>query len=133
MAIKGQYNIDEISDEGRFLKASSDEIIVRSAQNGILYLDVYHWERLSETKVSLSIYTNSTITIFNTQEDLLAYTKPQNKYGIVRMPYEYDLNDYNSLDSISEKGDWHFVFIVNENTKAAKSYKEVMNLDEYNF
>jgi hypothetical protein len=133
MAIKGQYIADEISDEGRFLKASSDEIIVRSAQNGILYLDIYHWGRLSETNVSLSIYTNNLITIFKTQEDLLTYTKPQNKFGIIRMPFEYDIDDYNSLDSISEKGEWHYVFIVNENTRAAQSYKEVMNLDQYNF
>lgn len=55
MAIKGQYNAAEIIDEGRFLKAGSDEIIVRSAQNGLLYLDVYHWGRLSESNVSLSI------------------------------------------------------------------------------
>lgn len=133
MAIKEQYTSAEISDEGRFLKANSDEIIVRSAQNGILYLDLYHWERLCENNVSLSIYTKSQIIIFKTQEELIDYTKPQNKFGIVRMPYEYNLEEYNSLDNITEKGEWHYVFIVNENTKAAQSYKEVMNLDDNNF
>jgi hypothetical protein len=49
------------------------------------------------------------------------------------MPNEYSVDDYNSLDNISDKGKWHYVFIVNENTQAAKSYKEVMNLDDYNF
>ena len=33
------------------------------------------------------------------------------------MPIEYDTEDYNSLDNITDKGKWHFVFIVNENTK----------------
>ncbi len=133
MAIKGQYNAAEISDEGRFLKAGTDEIIVRSAQNGLLYLDVYHWARLGEANVSLSIYTKSQIEIFKTQEALIEYTKQQNKFGIVRMPNEYDVDDYNSLDNITDKGKWHYVFIVNENTKTAQSYKEVMNLDDYNF
>jgi hypothetical protein len=133
MAIKGQYNASEIIDEGRFLKAGGDEIIVRSAQNGLLYLDVYHWGRLSESNVSLSIYTKSQVNIFKTQEDLTDYTKPQNKFGIVRMPNEYSVEDYNSLDNITDKGKWHYVFIVNENTKAAQSYKEIMNLDDYNF
>lgn len=133
MAIKGQYNAAQISDEGRFLKAGTDEIIVRSAQNGLLYLDVYHWKRLSESNVSLSIYTKNQIQIFKTQEDLIDHTRPQNKFGIVRMPNEYDVEDYNSLDNITDKGKWHYVFIVNENTKAAQSYKEVMNLDDYNF
>ncbi len=133
IAIKGQYNADDIIDEGRFLKAGKDEIIVRSAQNGLLYLDVYHWGRLSESNVSLSIYTKSQIQIFKTQDDLIEQTKQQNKFGIVRMPNEYDVNDYNSLDNITDKGDWHYIFIVNENTKAAQNYKEVMNLDDYNF
>jgi hypothetical protein len=133
IAIKGQYNASEIIDEGRFLKAGSDEIIVRSAQNGLLYLDVYHWGRLSESNVSLSIYTKSQVKIFKTQEDLLEHTKPQNKFGIVRMPNEYSVEDYNSLDNITDKGKWHYIFIVNENTKAAQSYKEIMNLDDYNF
>lgn len=133
MAIKGQYSAAKISDEGRFLKAGTDEIIVRSAQNGLLYLDVYHWKRLSESNVSLSIYTKNQIQIFKTQEDIIDHTRPQNKFGIVRMPNEYDVEDYNSLDNITDKGKWHYVFIVNENTKAAQSYKEVMNLDDYNF
>lgn len=133
MAIKGQYNASEIIDEGRFLKAGTDEIIVRSAQNGLLYLDIYHWGRLSESNVSLSIYTKSQVKIFKTQEDLIEHTKPQNKFGIVRMPNEYSVEDYNSLDNITDKGKWHYVFIVNENTKAAQSYKEIMNLDDYNF
>jgi len=133
MAIKGQYTAAQISDEGRFLKAGDDEIIVRSAQNGLLYLDVYHWGRLSESNVCLSIYTKNQIQIFKTQEDIIDHTKPQNKFGIVRMPNDYDVNDYNSLDNITDKGEWHYVFIVNENTKAAQNYKEVMNLDDYNF
>lgn len=133
MAIKDRYNAGEIIDEGRFLKAGNDEIIVRSAQNGLLYLDVYHWGRLSQSNVCLSIYTKSQIQIFKTQEDLIEHIKPQNKFGIVRMPNEYDINDYNSLDNISDKGKWHYVFIVNENTKAAQNYKEVMNLDDYNY
>lgn len=133
MAIKDQYIESEITDEGRFLKAGSDEIIVRSAQNGLLYLDVYHWGRLEECNLSLSIYTKGQVDIFKTQEDLIEYTKPQNKFGIVRMPDEYDVEDYNSLDNITDKGKWHYVFIVNENTKAAQSYKEVMNLEDYNF
>lgn len=133
MAIKGQYNAAEIIDEGRFLRAGTDEIIVRSAQNGLLYLDVYHWGRLSESNVSLSIYTKSQIEIFKTQENLIEHTKPQNKFGILRMPNEYSVDDYNSLDNISDKGKWHYVFIVNENTKAAQNYKDVMNLDDYNF
>jgi hypothetical protein len=133
LAIKGQYIADEISDEGRFIKAGDDEIIVRSAQNGLLYLDVYHWGRLSKSNVCLSIYTKNQIQILKTQEDLIDHTKPQNKFGIVRMPNEYDVEDYNSLDNITDKGKWHYVFIVNENTKAAQSYKEVMNLDDYNF
>jgi hypothetical protein len=133
MSIKSKYNAYEIVDEGRFLKAGNEEIIVRSAQNGLLYLDVYHWGRLSETNVCLSIYTKSQIQIFKTQKDLIEHTKPQNKFGIVRMPNEYSLEDYNSLDAINDKGKWHYVFIVNENTKAAQRYKEAMNLDDYNF
>tara|TARA_B110000211_G_scaffold136727_1_gene156418 strand:- start:3091 stop:8529 length:5439 start_codon:yes stop_codon:yes gene_type:complete len=133
MAIKGQYNTSEISDKERFLKAGSDEIIVRSAQNGLLYLDVYHWGRLGEDKVRLSVYTNNQIEIFTTQDKLISYTKPQNKFGIVRMPSEYDVDYYNSLDNVSDKGKWHYVFIVNENTRAAQKYQELMNLDDYNF
>lgn len=133
VAIKDQYATYQISDEGRFLRAGTDEILVRSAQNGLLYLDIYHWGRLNETNVKLSVYTKNLIEIFDSQEQLIQYTKPQNKFGIVRMPNEYDLDDYNSLDNISDKGKWHYVFIVNEKTKVAQSYKEIMNLDDYNF
>ena len=133
MKIRNEYTLSEISDEGRFLKAGADEILVRSAQNGILYLDLYHWERLNENNVQLAIYTNSQIAIYDCQESLIQFTKPQNKFGILRMPVEYGTEDYNSLDNITDKGKWHYVFIVNENTKAAQNYKEVMNLDDYNF
>jgi hypothetical protein len=133
VAIKNKYATFNISDEGRFLKAGSDEILVRSAQNGLLYLDVYHWGRLNEANVRLSVYTKNLIEIFDSQEQLILYTKPQNKFGIVRMPNEYNLEDYNSLDNIPDKGKWHYVFIVNEKTKAAQNYKDVMNLDDYNF
>lgn len=133
MKIRHSYTLSEISDEGRFLKAGPDEILVRSAQNGILYLDLYHWERLNENNVQLAIYTNGQIIIYNTQEELIQFTKHQNKFGILRMPSEYNTEDYNSLDNITDKGKWHYVFIVNENTKAAQNYKEAMNLDDYNF
>ena len=133
LKIRNQYSLSEISDEGRFLKAATDEILVRSAQNGLLYLDLYHWGRLSEANVRLAVYTKNQIEIYKTQEELIQFTKPQNKFGILRMPTEYDTEYYNSLENITDKGKWHFVFIVNENTKAAQSYKEVMNLDDYNF
>lgn len=132
MTIKDNYNQSEISDEGRYLKAGSDEIIVRSAQKGLLYLDLYHWERLNDYNVKISVYTNNQVTIFNSQEDLFQFCQPQNKFGVLRMPDDYTLDDYNSLDNITEKGKWHFVFIVNENAKAAKQYKEIIDLDEYN-
>ena len=48
------------------------------------------------------------------------------------MPDDYNLDDYNSLNNIFDKGKWHFVFIVNEDAKAAKQYKEIIDLDEYN-
>ena len=133
MVIKLLYDISEITDEGRFLKAGKDEILVRSAQGGILYLDVYNWGRLSEENVSLSVYTNDKIEIYSSQKQLFDFTKPQNKFGIVRMPTNYTMEDYNSLDKIANKGEWHYIFIVNENTKAAQGYKEVMNLEDYNF
>lgn len=133
VAVKHQYNTLAISDEGRYLKAGSDEIIVRSAQNGLLYLDIYHWGRLKESNVRLAVYTNSQIEIYNSQEELYKFTKPQNKFGIIRLPDEYTIEDYNSLDNITDKGKWHYVFIVNENTNAAKNYKEAMNLEDYNF
>lgn len=132
MLIKGDYGNSQISDEGRYLKAGNNEILVRSAQKGLLYLDLFHWERLTEENVKIAVYTNSHINIFNSQEDLFKYCKPQNKFGVLRMPNDYTLDDYNSLNNITEKGKWHFVFIVNEDAKAAKQYKEIIDLDEYN-
>ncbi len=132
IAIRDQYNDIEITDEGRFLKAGLDEILVRSAQNGLLYLDVYNWERLSESNVKLSVYTNNTINLFESQEDLIKFTNPKNKFGIVRMPNEYSVDDYNSLDNILNKDKWHYVFIVNEDTEIAKNYKEVMDYSDPN-
>ncbi len=132
MLIKGDYGNSPISDEGRYLKAGNNEILVRSAQKGLLYLDLFHWERLTEEHVKIAVYTNSQINIFNSQEDLFQYCKPQNKFGVLRMPDDYNLDDYNSLDNIFDKGKWHFVFIVNGDAKAAKQYKEIIDLDEYN-
>lgn len=133
MKIRDNYKSSEISDEGRYLKAGADEILVRSAQNGLLYLDLYHWKRLNENNVYLAIYTNNQIDIYETQDSLIQFTKSQNKFGILRLPVDYSLEDYNSLENINDKGKWHFVFIVNENTKAAQNYKEFINLDDYNF
>jgi hypothetical protein len=132
MLIKGDYGNSPITDEGRYLKAGNDEILVRSAQKGLLYLDLFHWERLIEDNVKIAVYTNSQINIFNSQEDLFQFCKPQNKFGVLRMPDDYNLDDYNSLNNIFDKGKWHFVFIVNEYAKAAKQYKEIIDLDEYN-
>jgi hypothetical protein len=133
IAIRSHYEeTSTITDEGRFLKVGSDEIIVRSAQNGLLYLDIFHWGRLEESNVKLSVYTKNQIELFSTQEELINYTKPQNKFGIVRMPNEYGLEDYNSLDQISDKGKWHYIFIVNENTKAALNYKEFIDYSDPN-
>lgn len=132
MAIKGQYSAAQISDEGRFLKAGTDEIIVRSAQKGLLYLDLFHWERLNEDKVKIAVYTNSQINIFNSQEDLFQFCKPQNTFGVLRMPNDYNLDDYNNLDYIKEKSKWHFVFIVNKDAKDAKIYKEFIDYSDPN-
>lgn len=132
MLIKGDYGNSPITDEGRYLKAGNDEILVRSAQKGLLYLDLFHWERLTEDNVKIAVYTNSQINIFNSQEDLFQFCKPQNKFGVLRMPDDYNLDDYNSLNNIFDKGKWHFVFIVNEDAKAAKQYREIIDLDEYN-
>lgn len=132
MFIKGDYGNSPITDEGRYLKVRNNEILVRSAQKGLLYLDLFHWERLNDDHVKIAVYTNSQINIFNSQEDLFKYCKPQNKFGVLRMPDDYNLDDYNSLNNIFDKGKWHFVFIVNENAKAAKQYKEIIDLDEYN-
>lgn len=132
MAIRGKYPQSEISDEERFIQAGKDEILVRSAQNGILYLDLYSWGRLSEDNVKVAVYTKNQINFYLSQEELIEFTRPQNKFGIVRMPNPYDIYDYKSLDKISDKGRWHYVFIVNEKTKAAQNYKDIMNLDDYN-
>lgn len=132
MIIKGDYSNSQITDEGRYLKAGNDEILVRSAQKGLLYLDLFHWDRLNEDHVRIAVYTNSQITIFHSQAGLFQFCQPQNNFGVLRMPNDYTLDDYNSLDNITEKGKWHFVFIVNEDAKAAKQYKEIINLDEYN-
>ena len=133
MEIKANYLLEDISDEGRFLKAGNDEILVRSAQNGLLYFDLYSWDRLSEPSVQLALYTNGNIKFYNTQDDLIQYTKPLNKFGVLRMPEDYVLEDYNLEKKTFEKGKWHFVLIVNENTTAAKIYNDVMNLEDYNF
>ena len=133
MLIKGDYRNSPITDEGRYLKAGNDEILVRSAQKGLLYLDLFHWERLNEDKVKIAVYTNSQINIFNSQEDLFKFCKPQNTFGVLRMPNDYNLDDYNNLGDIKEKNKWHFVFIVNKDAKDAKSYEELLNLDDYNF
>jgi hypothetical protein len=133
MIIRSDYSQAEISDEGYFLRVGLDEIIVRSAQRGLLFLDLYHWKRLGENNVKLAIHTNNQITFFRTQQDLFDFAKPMNKYGIMKLPISYSLADFNSIGKVSENGKWHFVIIVNENTKTAESYKEVMNLDQYNF
>lgn len=88
---------------------------------------------LNEANVKIAIYTNSEITIFDSQEALYQFCKPQNTFGVLRMPNDYNLDDYNNLDDIKEKSKWHFVFIVNKDAKAAKSYEELLNLDDYNF
>ena len=132
MVIKGEYGSAQITDEGGYLKVGNDEIIVRSAQKGLLYLDLYHWKKLNKKNVKIAVYTNSQVNIYNSQEDLFQFCKPQNKFGVLRMPNDYTLDDYNSLDNITKKGKWHFVFIVNEDANAAKHYKEIIDLDEYN-
>lgn len=132
MLIKGDYRNSPITDEGRYLKAGNDEILVRSAQKGLLYLDLFHWERLNEDKVKIAVYTNSQINIFNSQEDLFQFCKPQNTFGVLRMPNDYNLDDYNNLDYIKEKSKWHFVFIVNKDAKDAKIYKEFIDYSDPN-
>lgn len=122
MAIKSQYSSSGISDEGHFLKAGNDEIIVRSAQNGLLFLDLNHWNRLEQMRVYLSVYTNNEVVIFKNKQSLFEFIKPKNKYGIAKMPHDYDLEDLNSINKPIKKGVWRFVFIVNENTKAAENY-----------
>jgi len=133
MFIKDDYGTSIITDEGRYLTAGNDEIVVRSAQRGLLYLDLFDWEKLNRDNAKLAVYSNNQVNIFDSQEELFQYCKPQNKFGVLRMPDDYTLDDYNNLDKITDKGKWHYVFIVNENSKAAKNYNEVMNLDDYNF
>jgi len=133
ISIRSEYSETEISDEDYYLKAGNDEIIVRSAQRGLLFLDLYHWYRLGEQNVKLAIHTNNQITFFKTQQDLFDFTKVKNKYGIMKLPVKYSLDDLNSIGKTSDNGKWHFVFIVNEKAQAAKQYIEVMNLDDYNF
>ena len=67
MLIKGDYRNSPITDEGRYLKAGNDEILVRSAQKGLLYLDLFHWERLNKDKVKIAVYTNSQINILSSK------------------------------------------------------------------
>jgi hypothetical protein len=133
MIIKDEYSKSELSDEDYYLKAGNDEIIVRSAQRGLLFLDLHHWNRLNEVNVILAILTNNQISFFNSQQSLYDFTKDINKYGIMKLPVKYSLDDLNSIGKTTENGKWHFVFIVNEKTQAAKKYIEVMNLDDYNF
>lgn len=132
LKIREDYPGLPISNQEYYLQVGEFKILVRSAQNGLLFLDVNHWERLGEPDIHLSIYTKNNINIFKNQEALIEFTKPQNKYGILKMPDNYDLDDLNSINNPNKKGVWRFVFIVNEDAKAAKKYKEIMDLDEYN-
>lgn len=133
MSIRDEYSKSELSDKEYYLKAGNDEIIVRSAQRGLLFLDLHHWNRLDEDNVKLAILTNNQISFFNSQQSLYDFTKDINKYGIMKLPVKYTLDDLNSIGKTSVNGKWHFVFIVNEKTQAAKKYIEVMNLEDYNF
>ena len=131
--LKANRDVSNIADKGLYLQVDSDKIIVRSAQKGLLYLDLYDWGELNEVNVKIAIYTNNEIAIFDSQEALFQFCKPQNTFGVLRIPDNYTIEDYNSLDDIKEKNKWHFVFIVNKDAKAAKSYEELLNLDDYNF
>lgn len=131
--LKANRDVSNIADKGLFLQVDDVKIIVRSAQKGLLYLDLYDWGELNEVEVEISIYTNNEITIFNSQDALFQFCKPQNTFGVLRMPDNYTLDDYNNLGDIKEKSKWHFVFIVNKDAKAAKSYEELLNLDDYNY
>lgn len=131
--LKANGDFSNITDKGLYLQVDSNKVIVRSAQKGLLYLDLYDWGELNEANVKIAIYTNSEITIFDSQEALYQFCKPQNTFGVLRMPNDYSLDDYNNLNDIKEKSKWHFVFIVNKEAKAAKSYEELLNLDDYNF
>ena len=130
--LKAKRDVSNIADKGRYIQVDGIKIIVRSAQKGLLYLDLYDWSELNEVDVEIAIYTNNEITIFNSQEDLFKFCKPQNTFGVLRMPNDYTLDDFNNLDAIKEKSKWHFVFIVNKDAKAAKSYEKLLNLDDYN-
>lgn len=130
--LKANRDIAIIADKGLYLQVDGVKTIVRSAQKGLLYLDLYDWGELNEANVKIAIYTNSEITIFDSQEALYQFCKPQNTFGVLRMPNDYSLDDYNNLNDIKEKSKWHFVFIVNKDAKAAKSYEELLNLDDYN-
>ena len=79
LKIKDLYQGEEISDEEYYLKVGELKIIVRSAQNGLLFLDINHWERFAETNVYLSVYTNNEVKIFETQEALFNSIKDGNK------------------------------------------------------
>lgn len=127
---KANRDVSNIADKGRYLQVDGVKIIVRSAQKGLLYLDLYDWGELDEVDVEIAIYTNNEITIFDSQEALFKFCKPQNKFGVLRMPDDYNLDDYKNLDKIREKSKWHFVFIVNENAQAVKSYKEIMDYSD---
>jgi len=131
--LKANGDVSNITDKDRYLQVDSNKIIVRSAQKGLLYLDLYDWGELNEVNVKIAIYTNNEITIFDSQEALFKFCKPQNTFGVLRMPNDYNLDDYNNLDDIKEKSNWHFVFIVNKDAKAAKSYEELLNLEDYKY
>lgn len=130
--LKANRDIAIIADKGLYLQVDGVKTIVRSAQKGLLYLDLYDWDELNKVDVEIAIYTNNEITIFNSQDALFQFCKPQNTFGVLRMPDNYTLDDYNNLGDIKEKSKWHFVFIVNKDAKAAKSYEELLNLDDYN-
>ena len=131
--LKANKDVSSIADKDRYLQVDSVKIIVRSAQKGLLYIDLYDWGELNKVDVEIAIYTNNEITIFDSQDALFQFCKPQNTFGVLRMPDNYTLDDCNSLDNIKERSKWHFVFIVNKDAKAAKSYEELLNLDDYNF
>jgi hypothetical protein len=130
IAKNGDYANIQASDEGQFLKVGDDEILVRSAQKGLLYLDLFSWKRLEEPNVLLSLYSKNEIKFFVSQEELLSFTRRKNKFGVIRMPENYDVTFFNSLSNIYSKEEWKFVFIVDENTNDAKSYKEVMDYSD---
>jgi mRNA-degrading endonuclease YafQ of YafQ-DinJ toxin-antitoxin module len=131
--LKTNRDVSNIADKGLFLQVDGVKIFVRSAQKGLLYLDLYTWGELNEMDVEIAIFTNNEIRIFDSQEALFQFCKPQNTFGVLRMPNDYTLHDYNNLNDIKEKSKWHFVFIVNKDAKSAKSYEELLNLEDYNY